>query len=338
MSAVGGKGGAHWLEGTTGPWRDLPDYILGITHEIWESRQIDRIRDYYSPDCVLYTLGGIIRGAETVVRNTRETLEAFPDRLLLGDAVVWSREGPGKFYSSHRISSPMTHLGPGSLGPPTGRRVLVTTIADCLVEQGVITTEWLVRDNYGLVRQLGLEPLVLARRSAAQPPDPEHAGWLAAEIARVRAAGAGEGGEVEWSAAHAAEFARAVLLNAWTARSAALLERHYQPYAVRHHSRPVSSGRAQIEAAALRARAVFADVALTVDHVCLRPDDDSHQVAARWCLAARHVGEAWGVPATGRGFLILGVTHWKMVAGRIAAEWTIFDRMAVLAQLLREPR
>jgi predicted ester cyclase len=329
--------GERWLEGTRGPWRDLPDYILGITHEIWESRQVAKIHDYYSRDCLLYTLGGLIRGADTVVRNTRETLEAFPDRLLLGDAVVWSREGPGRFYSSHRISSPMTHLGPGSLGPPTGRRVQVTTIADCLVEDGLITTEWLVRDNYGLVRQLGLDPLALARRTVSQPPDPEHARWLAAELERVRAAGSVPAGATGWAASEAVEFARDVLLNAWTGRSAAAFERHYQPYAVRHHSRPVNSGRAQVAAAAERAATTFGDVALTVDHVCLRPDDDSHQVAARWCLAARHVGDAWGVPPTGRDFLILGVTHWKLVAGRIAAEWTIFDRMAVLAQLLREP-
>jgi hypothetical protein len=31
---------------------------------------------------------------------------------------------------------------------------------------------------------------------------------------------------------------------------------------------------------------------------------------------------------------ILGVTHWLLVDGRIAAEWTVFDELAVLAQTL----
>jgi hypothetical protein len=35
-----------YLEGTTGPFRNVVDYILGNTHEIWESRQVERIRDY----------------------------------------------------------------------------------------------------------------------------------------------------------------------------------------------------------------------------------------------------------------------------------------------------
>jgi hypothetical protein len=328
------------LEGTSGPWRNLVDYILGITHEIWESRQVERIHDYYSADCVIYTLGGIIRGADTVVRNTHETLAAFPDRLLLGDAVIWSREAPGRFYSSHRITSPMTHLGAGPLGQPTGRRVSVVTIADCVVEDGVITTEWLVRDNFGLASQLGLEPREIARRAAAQPTSPGFDHWLQAQTARVRAgAGAASTVMVDWSEGRAAQFAESVLANTWAVGDAAVYARHYHPYAVLHDSAPLASGLAQVERHGQALRQGFDDVTLSVDHVCVRPDDgDGWQVAARWSLAARHRGEAWGLPPTGRQVLLLGVSHWKIVAGRIAAEWTILDRIAALAQLLRGVR
>jgi predicted ester cyclase len=325
------------LEGTRGPWRNLTDYILGITHEIWESRQVDRIHDYYSADCVIYTLGGIIRGADTVVRNTYETLATFPDRLLLGDAVIGSRESPGRFYSSHRITSPMTHLGPGSFGPPTGRRVSVVTIADCVVEDGVITTEWLVRDNHGLARQLGLDPRELAQRAAAQPPAPPFAQWLAGESERVQSSPVPPGPPLAaWSDADAGAFAAAVLRNAWSIGDPQAHARHYHPYAVLHDSQPVASGRAAIERHGAGLRQAFDDVALSVDHVCVQPDDvDGRQVAVRWGLVARQRGDAWGVGATGRRVYILGVTHWKIVAGRIAAEWTLFDRTAVLVQLLR---
>jgi predicted ester cyclase len=338
VDAPAGSGaGDDWLEGTRGPWRNLVDYILGITHEIWESRHVSRIHDYYSADCVIYTLGGIVRGADTVVRNTHETLAAFPDRLLLGDAVIWSREAPGRFYSSHRITSPMTNLGASAFGPATGRRVSVVTIADCLVENGVITTEWLVRDNYGLAQQLGLDPREIAQRAAAQPPGPEFARWLADEAARVRSgaaptrpAGAGA------PDAQAGEFARSVLANVWVAGDPRAYARHYHRYAVLHDSRPVASGLAALERHGEALRAAFDDVALCVDHACVRPDDaDGQQVAARWSLVARQRGEAWGLPPTGRRLLLLGVTHWKLVAGRIAAEWTVFDRIAGLAQLLR---
>jgi predicted ester cyclase len=337
-SPPGASSSPAWLEGTRGPFRDLVDYILGITHEIWESRQVERIHDYYSADCVIYTLGGIIRGAETVVRNTWDTLGAFPDRLLLGDDVIWSREGPGHFYSSHRITSPMTNRGPSAFGPATGRAVLVRTIADCVVENGVITREWLVRDNYGLVRQLGFDPLVVARAQAAVAPAAEHAAWLRSERDRVRGGAPATvgGAPVAWSEAEALRFAEDVLRNAWLHGAAPAFAAHYAPYAVLHDSAPVASGLPAIREACAAQRRAFGAGALAVDHVCVRPlDADGWRVAARWTLAARHVGDAWGVAATQREVLLLGVTHWQIVAGRIAAEWTIFDRIAVLAQLLR---
>lgn len=325
------------LEGTRGPWRNLTDYILGITHEIWESRQAERIHDYYSRDCVIYTLGGIIRGADTVVRNTHETLAAFPDRLLLGDAVIWSRESAGCFYSSHRISSPMTNLGASAFGPATGRRVSVTTIADCLVENGRITTEWLVRDNYSLVRQLGFEPREVAARAAAQAQSPEFAAWMETECQRVDAGAVPRQiGVVEWSDDAAAEYAASVLLNVWSGGDSRGYASHYQPYAVLHDSAPVASGRADIERLDRATRAAFTDVKLKIDHVCVRPEDeDGRLVAVRWGLTARQHGEALGLAPTGREVYLLGVTHWRLVAGRIAAQWSIFDRIAMMAQLMR---
>ncbi len=342
MSAGAGPTGASsdpdWLEGTRGPFRDLLDYILGITHEIWESRQVERIYEYYSTDCEIYTLGGIIRSAEAVVRNTRDTLSAFPDRLLLGEDVIWSREGPGHFYSSHRIMSPMTNRGPSAFGPATGRGVSVRTIADCVVKNGVITREWLVRDNYGLARQLGFDPLAVARAQAAVAPTAEHAAWLRAERDRVSGSMPAAIGDtpVAWSEAQALHFAEGVLRNAWLHGAVPAFAAHYAPYAVLYDSAPVASGLPAIREAYAALRRGFAAEALAVDHVCVRPlDANGWRIAARWTLVARHVGDAWGVTATQREVLLLGVTHWQIVAGRIAAEWTIFDRIAVLAQLLR---
>lgn len=345
-----------WLEGTDGPFRDLTDYILGITHEIWESRQVERVHDYYSADCVIYTLGGIIHGAATVVRNTQETLAAFPDRLLIGDAVIGSREGPGRFYSSHRIVSPMTNRGPSAFGAPTDRRVRVMTIADCVVENGVITREWLVRDNGGLVEQLGFDPLVVARQQAASAPPAEHARWLQAEHARARqapkrtaaataphnspgisaaaplAAGDADGG----GEANATQFTEVVLRNNWLHGDPDAARRHYAPYALLQDSVPQASGVEAIGAHYAGLRRVFGHADLSVDHVCVQAgESETRNLAVRWTLAAQHTDTAWGLPATGRAVTILGVTHWQLVAGRIAAEWTVFDRIAVLTQLVR---
>ena len=110
-------------------------------------------------------------------------LEAFPDRLLLGDNVVWSRSRKSGFYSSHRITSPMTNRGPSAFGEATGRRVCITNVADCVVEDGVVTREWLMRDNLALVRQLGFEPAEAARLAARVGPEDHD--WMAREAQRV---------------------------------------------------------------------------------------------------------------------------------------------------------
>ncbi len=36
------------LEGFDPKWKDFPDYILGITREIWEDRNIATLHHYYA--------------------------------------------------------------------------------------------------------------------------------------------------------------------------------------------------------------------------------------------------------------------------------------------------
>ena len=32
---------------------DFPDYILGITKELWEDRRVAKLNDYYAPEIVV---------------------------------------------------------------------------------------------------------------------------------------------------------------------------------------------------------------------------------------------------------------------------------------------
>ena len=36
------------MKGFNNKFKDFPDYILGITNEIWEKRGIETLYDYYS--------------------------------------------------------------------------------------------------------------------------------------------------------------------------------------------------------------------------------------------------------------------------------------------------
>ena len=163
----------------------IVDYILRITREIWEDRNPDLVMRYYGPQARIHALGGIMRGAAEVTENTRAMQAAFPDRLVIGEDVVCSPLEGGAWLSSHRIRSPMTSRGDNAYGPATGRKVTTHVIADCVVKNGLIEKEWLVRDNLSLVRQLGLDPLEVARREAARSHPDEHVRWLADERKRV---------------------------------------------------------------------------------------------------------------------------------------------------------
>ena len=99
------------MQGFDSEFINLKDYILKITHRIWEERGVDRIRDYYGEHAPVKTPASITSHVEDVVRFTLQTLQTFPDRQLLGEDVIGSEDEPGTFYSSHRILSTMTHQG-----------------------------------------------------------------------------------------------------------------------------------------------------------------------------------------------------------------------------------
>lgn len=313
--------------GAYGAESEPADFIAGITFEIWEQRGVELIRQYYAPDCVVYGLDGLVLGAQAMVRGTYDYLEAFPDRRLLADAVIWSRDQPGQFHSSHRIDSPMTNLGPSAFGPATGNSVRVAAIADCWVEQGVITREWLVRDGLALVKQLGFDALPAARRLHRER-DQVTSDWLQAEFKR-----AGRDPNCDHELA---SYARQVLSNCWRDGGLADAESPYAPYAVLHRSpRERHSGTDAIEAHFAALRAAFGDVRIAVDHIAAQPWGHSGQdIAVRWGLAVRHRGAFEGAPIDGRPAYILGVSHWRVVEGRIAVDWTLFDGLGVLAQLV----
>jgi len=67
---------------------DIAEFILRITEDIWERKNVELIYDCYAEDAPIHTLGGEVSGAEAVVRNTMKTLAAFPDRNMHADGRV----------------------------------------------------------------------------------------------------------------------------------------------------------------------------------------------------------------------------------------------------------
>ena len=95
------------MRGFDSKYRDLPDYILQITHQIWEEKDVESINQYYAKGMPTRSPQGVIYGAEPVVKATYATLEEFPDRQLLGEDVIWiGNDDEGYFFfSSYFYSS-----------------------------------------------------------------------------------------------------------------------------------------------------------------------------------------------------------------------------------------
>jgi len=146
------------MKGFDPKFTDFPDYIIGITKEIWEDRQISTLHHYYSDDIIVRSPASIVIGNQGVIAATMATLAEFPDRTLFGEDVIWSGTPETGMLSSHRIISTATHTGDGVYGAASGKRLQYRIIADCHAKNNTIDDEWLIRDQGAIVRQLGWDP------------------------------------------------------------------------------------------------------------------------------------------------------------------------------------
>ncbi|MBP7694837.1 MAG: hypothetical protein KA764_23135, partial [Anaerolineales bacterium] len=168
-----GTGRTQSLEGFDPEYTDIVQYIVACTHRIWEERGVGLIYTHYLHNAKIHTADGWFLGRDAVVANTIQTMSAFPDRRPYADAVVWAGDDRAGFYTNHLIYSLMHHTGHGVYGPPTGRQAMRFGLALCFVKANLICEEWLLIDEIGLIRQLGLDVdetvARFARRGAAQP-------------------------------------------------------------------------------------------------------------------------------------------------------------------------
>lgn len=76
----------------------------------------------------------------------------------------------------------------------------------------------------------------------------------------------------------------------------------------------------------------FADAHFTITHLFAT----DKQVALRYEVSAIHVGDAFGVPRTGKHFTSTGILIYDMENGKIRRTWQELDLMGILKQLKPE--
>ena len=54
------------MQGFDPKFNTFPDYILGITHEIWEQRCVDSLNQYYADDIIVRSPASVVIGLSLI--------------------------------------------------------------------------------------------------------------------------------------------------------------------------------------------------------------------------------------------------------------------------------
>jgi hypothetical protein len=319
---------------------DIVDYIIRITHRIWEQKNIALCNNYYAEYCPVHTLGGYSDDVATVIKNTLLTLAAFPDRTLIGENVVWRDLGENNgYYSSHRITSVMTNKNPSEFGAATGKTGRVTTIADCVCYENKIVYEWLMRDNSFLVKQLGISLIDAATHFANLPTNDSFEVWRAQEITRIKA---GQATSHQWHTPlddSSEKFAQLWVDTLFNKKAFGEVKGFYHKNAKLQWPGGIEAvGIPGIRGVFIQWLAQSPEASATCDHISVVPfEDDATDIAIRWSVAGTFTpkNELFS-KYTGQCFFVMAATHLRIINGKISEEWTVFDEVAAYANMIRD--
>lgn len=312
---------------------DYAHYIMTITHNIWEEKGIGVIYDTYSNNVVMHTGSLNINGISGVIAGTMATLHGFPDRKLIGQNVVTTEEEEGIYLSSHRILSTATNTNLSEFGDATDKKVTFRTTVDCLAKENRIFEEWLVRDNYWIVKQLGLDVHDVAYKKALAtvnkdgnivnygfPESIDGQIYPKRYLKKDNSVG---------------EFIKEVFNNLYCCKDFNKVKEYYSDIAVVNYicDKDLFTHN-QIQGMLTSLFSAFPSSEFVIQKImCNSRKDGKHDVAVRWSLRGYHEGIGlFGAPS-GKYVEILGINHLVVEDNKIQKEWVTFDALDVLRQI-----
>ncbi|WP_408008300.1 ester cyclase [Pseudalkalibacillus sp. A8] len=324
------------MNGFDKTYLDFVDYILKITHRIWEEKGVGLIYDTYHNDIKVHFNTCTMKGINKVVSKTLQSLHAFPDEKVVGENVIWSGDDEDGFYSSHRLSSTSTNLGNSSYGPATGKKVAYRGTADCFCYGNRIVEEWIVGDTLHIVQQLGLNPVEIAKKLARNATN---------SPALQTSFGAGdtmEGQLVpnvytrEYSQFEIGDFILEVYNKLWERRFFDYVRKFYTDNStVNFVGGKRLVGTQQIQGMFISLFASFPTARFVIERVTCNqggtPKD--WDAAVRWRLQGIHEGIGYFGQPSGKPIELLGINHVRVRHGKIIEEWITFDGMDLLKQI-----
>lgn len=318
------------MKGFDPKFRDFPDYIIGITKEIWEDRGIATLHQYYSDDIVVRSPASVVLGNANVIGATMATLAEFPDRTLFGEDVIWSGTPEEGMLSSHRLLSTATHAHDGVYGTATGKKLTYRILADCHAINNQINDEWLIRDQGAIVRQLGMEPKAYAADLIAAEGGPEACVPPLTPATDQPGPYKGRGNDNAWGEKYADILSRIM-----RADMAAIPAEYDRACHVEYPGGQTGHSHGDVDQFWMGLRASFPDATFQIDHQIGRDDPMMPPRAAlRWSLHGRHSGWGrFGAPTWAEVYL-LGISHAEFGPWGLRREYVIFDETTIWKQIL----
>ena len=318
------------MKGFDQKWKDFPDFILGITKEIWEHRNIATLDHYYSKNIPVRSPGSLIIGNKDVIGATMATLAEFPDRKLLGEDVIWSGTPEIGMLSSHRIYTTATHLGDGVYGKATGKQLKYRVIADCHAKNNQIDDEWLIRDQGAIVIQLGFRPEDYARTLIEREGGNENCVMPFSPKMDVTGPYTGKGNNNKWGEKYAS------ILQKMMESNFSIVPKAYD----RACQLEYPNGKSEINHNAvdefwMSLRSSFPSAKFSIDHQIGREDPlMPPRAAIRFSLYGKHDG--WGRfgKPTGAIVYVMGSAHVEFGPRGLRREFVVFDETAIWKQII----
>lgn len=325
------------VDGFSQQWKDFPDYIIGITKEIWEDRGVGTLNDYYAKDIVVRSPMGIQKGNQEVIASTMATINEFPDRELFGEDVIWSGDADVGFLSSHRIISTATHSNDGAFGEATGEQYAIRVLADCAAKEDTIYDEWLVRDYGGIVRQLGMVPKVYTHDLIINEGGPDKCSKPFTPDQNIDGGYHGTGNDNEWGARYARTLQQIMDKNFH------IVAQDYDRAVLTEYAGGESGiSQASVNGFWIGLRSAFPNAEFKIHHqIGMDGGMLPPRSAVRWSLDGVHEGwGAFGGP-TGAKVHVMGISHaefgpFGQDGFSIRRECALYDEVAIWKQILMQ--
>lgn len=332
-------GPAQRLSGFDPDYRNIVDYIVRITHRIWETdaREVEYIGDCYSDDSLVYDDYGLQIGNKKIIADTQHTTGAFPDIILDAEEVIWAGDDEVAFHTSHLTRIQGTNTGPSRYGPATGTKINVPVIANCVALGNDIFLEHVLYNTSAMLKQLGIDLWQEAERLAEDPP----AGWpRTAEIwDQLRSAVSparplSEAEPVEGFDPDA--FARRIHDDIWNGPGASIDASYAADLPFEGTTERKLTGRDAYGAYVGAIRAAFPDLSLQVDEVYwMGNENDGWLISTRWSAEGTHSGGTLYRQPTGAACQIWGITQWRVKNGTVEQEWQLFNEFDLMMQIAK---